>query len=290
MPPPPGADRYASRGDTLLFLGCVALSVAAMSLPETWRDPLTRALRQTVLAPLLTLQQQSELLRTSRARFARVVAARDSAMLAATFLPELRNENARLRGLLGLGARLGTGYVAAEVLHQAEPTSELTLLVSAGTRHGVRPFAAVVSAEGLVGVVSSADAQTSTVATWAHPEFRASAMGADASVFGIVQPGGGGGSPGVWLLELHGVPYRSSVAAGTRVITSGLGGVFPRGIPIGTVAAETGEPSAWERRYAVLPAVHPAAATHVMILTGPRSGDDLRRAFEPARAAERGRP
>jgi rod shape-determining protein MreC len=238
-------------------------------------------LRQTVLAPLLTLQQQSELLRTSRARFERVEGERDSAMLAATFLPELRNENTRLRNLLGLGARLGSGYVAAEVLHQAEPTSELTLIVSRGQQQGVRPFAPVVSAEGLVGIVSEVDARTSTVVTWAHTEFRASAMGADASVFGIVQPGGAE-SPGVWLLELRGVPYRQSIAPGTLIVTSGLGGVFPRGIPIGTVTAETAEASPWERRYVVRPAVHPAAISHVMILTTAR--DDLRGTFESGQA------
>jgi rod shape-determining protein MreC len=281
MVSPIGADRYGSRADTLIFLACVGLSVAAMSLPEAWREPLARVLRQTVLAPLLTLQQQSELLRTSRARFERVEGERDSAMLAATFLPELRNENTRLRNLLGLGARLGSGYVAAEVLHQAEPTSELTLIVSRGQQQGVRPFAPVVSAEGLVGIVSEVDARTSTVVTWAHTEFRASAMGADASVFGIVQPGGAE-SPGVWLLELRGVPYRQSIAPGTLIVTSGLGGVFPRGIPIGTVTAETAEASPWERRYVVRPAVHPAAISHVMILTTAR--DDLRGTFESGQA------
>ena len=120
MTPPLSPDRYVSRVDTLLFLACVALSVAALSLPEPWRDSIARSLRQTVLAPLLAVQQQSELLRTSRKRFADLEGERDSAMLAATFLPELRNENARLRKLLGLGSRLGSGYVAAEVLHQAE--------------------------------------------------------------------------------------------------------------------------------------------------------------------------
>src|SRR6266567_2130436 len=152
-----GADRYASRADTLVFLGCVLLSLAAMSLPGRVRDPFARALRQTVLAPFLALQQQSELLSASLARYDAVVGQRDSAALAATFLPELRNENARLRGLLGLGQRLGSGYAAAEVLHQALPTSALTLVVSAGKKEGVRPLAAVVSPEGLVGIVSSVD-------------------------------------------------------------------------------------------------------------------------------------
>src|SRR6266704_1928679 len=173
-----GADRYASRGDTFAFLGCVLLSVAAMSLPERIRDPLARGLRQTVLAPFLALQQQTEL---------------HSAALAATFLPELRSENTRLRSLLGLGTRLSSGYVPAEVLHEPEPSSALSFIVSAGKNQGVKPLSAVVSPEGLVGIVSSVDAKTSVVVSWAHPEFRASAMAADGSVYGIVAPHGSEG-------------------------------------------------------------------------------------------------
>src|SRR6058998_432648 len=175
-----GADRYASRGDTFAFFGCVLLSVAAMSLPERIRDPLARSLRQTVLAPFLALQQQTELLSASLARYDAVVAQRDSAALAATFLPELRSENTRLRSLLGLGTRLSSGYVPAEVLHEPEPSSALSFIVSAGKNQGVKPLSAVVSPEGLVGIVSSVDAKTRVVVTWAHPEFRASAMARNA--------------------------------------------------------------------------------------------------------------
>src|SRR6266581_4073998 len=191
-----GADRYASRGDTFAFLGCVLLSVAAMSLPERIRDPLARGLRQTVLAPFLALQQQTELLSASLARYDAVVAQRDSAALAATFLPELRSENTRLRSLLGLGTRLSSGYVPAEVLHEPEPSSALSFIVSAGKNQGVKPLSAVVSPEGLVGIVSSVDAKTSVVVSWAHPEFRASAMAADGSVYGIVAPHGTEGPRG----------------------------------------------------------------------------------------------
>src|SRR2546430_5889883 len=143
-----GADRYASRGDTFAFLGCVLLSVAAMSLPERIRDPLARGLRQTVLAPFLALQQQTELLSASLARYDAVVAQRDSAALAATFLPELRGENTRLRSLLGLGQRLASGYVPAEVLREPEPTGALTFLVSAGKKQGGKPLSEIGRGSG----------------------------------------------------------------------------------------------------------------------------------------------
>src|SRR2546430_17674666 len=108
-----GGARYASRADPLVFLGCVLLSAAAMSLPGRLRDPLARGLRQTVLAPFLSLQQQIERLSASLARYDAVVAQRDSAALVATFLPELRGANARLPSLLGLGTRSGNGNIAA---------------------------------------------------------------------------------------------------------------------------------------------------------------------------------
>ena len=274
-----GTDRYASRADTLLFLACVGLSIAALSLPVQWRDPLAQGLRQSVLAPFLFLQRQTELLAAARWRYDNVVAQRDSMALAATFLPELRNENERLRGLLGLGARLGGGYVSAEILHQPEPTNPLSFVVSAGRREGVRPLSAVVSPEGLVGLVASVDEHSSVVLSWAHPEFRASGIATDGSVVGIAAPRGAEG-PGVWLLELQGVPYRQQVLAGTVIVTSGLGGVFPRGIPIGVVVGPAGEERWWGRTYLVRPAVHPAELSHVMVLTTPRAaGADLRNAF-----------
>ena len=278
-----GADRYASRGDTLAFVGCLLLAIAAMSLPDRVRDPVARGLRQTVLAPFLWLQRQTGLVTASLTRYNGVVAQRDSASLAATFLPELRAENGRLRGLLGLAQRLGSGYVPAEVLHEALPTNPLTLVLSAGRRQGVRPLAGVVTPEGLVGLVSAVDATTSVVVTWAHPEFRASAMAADGSVYGIVAPHGSDG-PRVWLLELRGVPYRQTVPLGTVVLTSGLGGVFPRGVPIGVVVDSASSEEGWERTYLVRPAVHPASITHVMILTGggPAGRADMRAVFGAA--------
>src|SRR5712692_5195144 len=111
-----GTDRYASRADTLLFIACVGLSIAALSLPPQWRDPLAHGLRQSVLAPFLFLQRQTELLAAARYRYDAVVAQRDSAALAATLTPQLRSEHAPLRGLLGVIARLPGGYVSLQNL------------------------------------------------------------------------------------------------------------------------------------------------------------------------------
>ncbi len=77
---------------------------------------------------------------------------------------------------------------------------------------------------------------------------------------------------GKLLLELRGVAYRDSIPAGTRVVTSGLGGVFQPGIPIGTVIGVSREEAGWERTYLVRPAANPASEDHVLILKTPHTG------------------
>ena len=150
---------------SLPFLVCVALSVVAMALPPSWRDPIASGLRRTVLAPFLALQEQSLQLQTSRARLRAMEEQRDSAALAATFLPALRAENERLRAMVGIKARFGSAAVAAEVLHQAEPTSPLTLVISAGRRDGSSRLSEVaISATTDAGSQSSS--QSARMLNW----------------------------------------------------------------------------------------------------------------------------
>ena len=258
------ADRSTHR-DTISFGVCVVLSSAALFFPRTG-STITSFIRRTVLVPAIWLQQAAEQGRTSRARFLTVMAERDSAALAARSLNAVLTENDQLRNLLGLGQRLGSSYIPAEVLHQTMPTDGRTLLLSAGSRAGVRPFAPVLSSDGLVGVIRTVEAEWSIAMTWAHPEFRAGAFTDDASVFGIVAPATSSNASDA-LLELRGVPYRDSIAPGTNVVASGLGGVFPRGVPIGTVMGVLRQEEGWERTYLLKPASHPMTISHVIVLT-----------------------
>lgn len=269
------SERFASRWDTLSFVVCILLSVAARMIPPEWGFAVAAGVR-TLAVPFLYLQQQAELTRTSRARFVTVVRERDSFALVADSLSVLRNENDALRAALGLRARLPVRHVSAEVLHQAGATDQFTLLLSVGRTQGARELAPVVAPHGLVGVVTHVDDRTAVAMTWIHPDFRASAMTADGSVFGIVAPVGSEGPAGT-LMELSGVPYREEIAPGTLVYTSGLGDVYPRGILLGRVISVVEESRGWSRTYLVRPAVHPASVPHVMILLG--EGPDLGSAF-----------
>lgn len=261
---PPGSDRSLSRRDNALFIVCVGLSVLMLVRPD-WGQATARTVRQSVLVPFLWMQQRAEASRTSRAAFDRLRAERDSAAYAAQFLPSLREENQRLRSLLDLSRRLPARFIAADVLHQSLPTDGRTLILSAGSRDGVQLFDPVLGSEGLLGVVWEVETAQSVAMTWAHPEFRVSAFTLPGQVFGVVAPAielTGNDQ----LLQLRGVAIRDTVPEGTVVVTSGLGGVYPQGIPIGTVFGQAKEETGWERIYLLRPAANPGEASQVLIV------------------------
>lgn len=268
------ATRLSSRIDFLLFIGCLIAAAVALVLPLQMRDPLAELLRRSVVAPLVNLQSNAErwhaAWQLSEERTARL----DSAVMRGFNAVALQNENDELRKLLGLGARLHTGFVPAEAVHNAVREDVVTTLtLTAGTRAGIKVYSPVVSPEGVVGVVQTADPTISIAILFSHPDFRASAMSGDGTAFGIVYPHlqqSLGGS-GEYLLELRNVPFRNVLPAGTMIYTSGLGGTFPRGIPIGSVLRELKTPETWTRTYLLQPSVNPAKVNSVMVLTFQRS-------------------
>ncbi len=266
---PPSARAY-SRRDTVLFVSCIVVALAAIQLPERVRDPFASALRRSILAPLVSLQGDAE--QSRRSWLTREVreAQRDSIALRSMSLDASLADNDRLRKLLGLGEALRWGFVPAEVLQGRGVGEEYTLVLSAGSKAGILPFSPVVAPEGLVGMVKSVDPTMSIAIAWAHPDFRVSAMAVDGGAFGIVGAHLGG-EPERYLLEMRGVPMRSNLKPGALIVSSGLGGTFPRGIPVGTVIAEMKTSELWARTYLLRPAVAPADVSNVMVLLPART-------------------
>ena len=266
-----------TRRDTAAFAACLVLSLTALALPARLREPVSGTIRSTVLRPVLVIEARTLTSAGYRRSMDQLRAERDSLALGAALQPALREENAQLRGLLGLAGRLRTGYIPAEVLHQAGVADALTLVLSAGRADGVEPMAPVITTRGLVGLVRSVDRHTAVAIAWTHPDFRASAAVAGGDVFGVVAARRGERTTG--MMELHGVAYREQLRPGDLVVTSGLGGVFPRGIPVGTVQGVLSESAEWERTYLLKPAVDPAEAAHVLVLSRALVADTLTAAF-----------
>ena len=105
-----------------------------------------------------------------------------------------------------------------------------TVIIDVGRADGIEVDQPLVTLEGLVGKTVDVGRSASEVMLYSHPEFSASAMlvGGDHLEYGVVRSAPNGD------VELY-LPLRSRSAAGDRIVTSGYGGTFPRGIPIGTV-------------------------------------------------------
>jgi rod shape-determining protein MreC len=269
--------RLSNRLDAVLLGGCLLLSLIALGLSSDKTEPIASALRRTVVAPLVGLQQSAERWRTAWSTIEQRQLAVDSVALQRVRLRALDVENVQLRKLLGLGSRLQWGFVPAEALHSTQPIPNEDLIQSltltAGSTVGIKKYNPVVSLDGLVGQIQSADPSTSTAILFTHPDFRASAMSGDGRTFGIVYPHQASRADErseAYFLELRGVTSRDTLRAGIALYTSGLGGIFPRGILIGTVLGELATREIWTKTYLVRPAVNPAHVTSVLVLSPQR--------------------
>ena len=245
----------------------VGLALIVLLLPTAQQQQLAFLLRSSVLRPFVSIQEGLTAARLHAASAEEFQARLDSAVSMLTNQNTLAEENRRLRQLLNLSARLGTAYRPATVLRPGTAGSESMFILDVGSDEGLRENAPVIGSEGLIGVVREVRASMSIGMDWTHPDFRASAMTMAGDVYGFVRVERGLFREGDRLL-LDAIPFHNSLEPGMAIVTSGLGGVFPRGITIGTVDQLAAETAGWRRSYWLNPAVSPGSATHVLVAVG----------------------
>lgn len=141
-------------------------------------------------------------------------------------------ENARLRGLLGAAERSRLDVQLAPILDvDLDPTRQ-RLILDAGSRNGVRLGQSVIDAGGLMGQIIEVTPTTATVLLLTDPDHAVPVTIARSGVR-LVAYGKGRSDQ----LDLANIPLSGDVKVGDAVITSGLGGRFPSGFPVGTVTA-----------------------------------------------------
>ncbi|KIQ94903.1 rod shape-determining protein MreC [Anoxybacillus thermarum] len=147
----------------------------------------------------------------------------------------LKKENERLRELLDKKESL-RDFVAiqATVIGRNPDRWEETLIVNKGSQHGVKKDMAVITPQGLIGKVRSVSPFSATVQLLSanDRQNRISAfIQGDENVFGLIE----GYDEEREALLLKRIPYDAKINEGQRVFTSGLGGIFPKGLFIGEV-------------------------------------------------------
>ena len=125
--------------------------------------------------------------------------------------------------------------VPAEVIGVAATPIDRSFTVNRGRLHGIRANAPVMSARGLVGRLVAVAPTASQVELLLAPTAGAAVLTEESRVRGIVRAArvSGSGEPG--RLRLDYVSVGQNVVVGESVITSGLDGMYPKGLPVGRV-------------------------------------------------------
>lgn len=142
----------------------------------------------------------------------------------------LEEENRRLRALLGFPLPGEWQRLGAQVVGRNGDSWLSRLAIDRGSRAGVRVNAAVLTDRGLVGRVSSVSPSLSIVTLISDPGSVVATVVAESGEAGVCY-----GQVGTDLLRMRFFSREAQVAPGDTVLTSGLGGVFPPHLLVGTV-------------------------------------------------------
>lgn len=207
----------------------VVISVVMIVLPLRIKTTISRFGAQTFLYPLIEIDRYLLKINTTFEENRVLNRRLDSLSVMVSTLLEQKYENERLRMMLGFNFALPYELVPAEVIAISPAGSFRSVLIDAGTKRGVERNMPVISPSGIIGKTVASDAEASTVQILLDPNCKVAARVQRSRAMGIVEYKGGE------FLSLGRVPADQDVAVGDTVISSGLGGIFPKGLFIGTV-------------------------------------------------------
>ena len=173
-------------------------------------------------------------LRNLRQRNAELEQVTNSLLVENFELREVQRENELMRSMLRFaqarpGLDLRGAQIVARVIGQESNNFLEYIMLDLGASHGIEVGMSVVTDQGLVGRISSVTDATSKVLLITDPSSAVNAVLQSSRLNGVVRgyPGGD--------LQMDYIPQGEVFSVGEVVLTSGIGGRFPKGIPIGQV-------------------------------------------------------
>jgi rod shape-determining protein MreC len=260
----PEREKSGSGHQVVIAAAIGVLAVATLYLGGDAQQRITQVFQATVLRPFIWTQETLQQARMRADQIDVLQAEVDSLTAVLSTQSAVSAENLSLRELLGLAERASPSYLRATLIRPGTAGSESMFIVDVGREDGVEMYAPVVSASGLVGRIREVRARSAVGIDWTHPDFRVGAMLEDGSAYGMVENVRGEFREEDRLV-LNGTAYHETMPNGSLVLTSGLGGTYPRGIPIGRIDGTAEVEGTWRKSYWLRPAVEPAAVTHVHV-------------------------
>lgn len=146
-------------------------------------------------------------------------------------LEEQALETQRLQALLAMRQASRAEFLTARVIGKDATNWFKTILLDRGSLEGVRRNQPVLAPDGLVGRVVEVTPTSAKVQLLTDPVNAVGGLIQRTRVTGIVSGNLGAGA------RVRYLPLMADVVVGDQVVTSGMGGVFPKGIPIGRITA-----------------------------------------------------
>ncbi|MGO9138653.1 MAG: rod shape-determining protein MreC [Syntrophales bacterium] len=169
-------------------------------------------------------------------------------------------ENIRLQKLLALKERTNHHTIAAMVIGRDQTSIMKTILINKGTSHGLALDLPVIADQGVVGRIVETSAHVSRVLLLIDENSNTDALIQENRTQGILQ---GAASLGC---SLKYVPKTETVSVGNVVVTSGLSGLFPKGLLLGVVKKVEKTDSGLFQKIDVAPFVDFSKIEEVMVI------------------------
>jgi rod shape-determining protein MreC len=172
-------------------------------------------------------------------------------------------EAAHLRRLIGAGERLPLKSTAAEILYNGRDPYSRKVVIDKGSHNGVRAGSPVVDENGVVGQITRAYALSSEVTLLTDKE---QAIPVQVVRNGLRAVAFGAGSSG--MLELRFMAANAEIQNGDKLVTSGIDGTYPPGLPVATVARIERDAAYAFARIVCQPAAGVESGSYVLVLEG----------------------
>lgn len=204
-------------------------------------------------------------------------------------LEEANQTTQRLEGLLELQNTYNLQSIAARVIAGSSDSWVASVSLDKGSMVGIRVGMPVTNAVGAVGQVIECSGTTSVVRLLTDEGSSVSAMVQSSRAQGMVE-----GSPD-GSLKLTLIRTDQSAKVGDVVVTSGLGGVFPKGLPVGKITSIEKNPGSTYYDIVVEPFFKPQTLEEVLVITSLTEGqeatsEDIVEADKPDLDAASGKP
>ncbi|OUN88990.1 rod shape-determining protein MreC [[Collinsella] massiliensis] len=203
---------------------------AARSVVMTVTTPV-RYLGSVIAAPFNAVGNIASNLTASPATLSDLEAENEELRAKVAELSEAQATAERLESLLGLQSTYSLQSTAARIIGESGDAWSRTVTIDKGSADGLAINMPVCNAAGIIGQIIEVSPTTATVRLVTDENSGISAMVQSTRAQGILQ-----GQPD-GTLRLEYVTVDSDVKEGDIIVSSGLGGVYPKGLPLGVVSS-----------------------------------------------------